>query len=110
MGWYQSGHGDIELAFKSYEEALSMGEHLEFYALNDAMVNTATLYIIHGDEEYVHKGIELLKNQLSEQKTSLRKRVELEIFRIPSSFLNLISVLLMLYTSMITKKHWSGLP
>ncbi len=73
MGWYQSGHGDIELAFKSYEEALSMGEHLEFYALNDAMVNTATLYIIHGDEDYVHKGIELLKNSIERIKEKLKE-------------------------------------
>lgn len=73
MGWYQSGHGDIELAFKSYEEALSMGEHLEFYALNDAMVNTATLYIIHGDEEYVHKGIELLKKSIERTKDKLKE-------------------------------------
>lgn len=73
MGWYQSGHGDIELAFKSYEEALSMGEHLEFYALNDAMVNTATLYIIHGDEDYVHKGIELLKKSIERIKEKLKE-------------------------------------
>ncbi|HEY9030720.1 MAG TPA: GGDEF domain-containing protein [Kangiella sp.] len=73
MGWYQSGHGDIDLAFKSYEEALSMGEHLDFYVLNDAMVNTATLYIVHGDEEYVLKGIELLKQSIERIKEKLQE-------------------------------------
>lgn len=72
MGWYQSGKGDIAAAFKSYEEALSMGESLEFFALNDAMVNTASLYIIHGDEEYVRKGIELHKRSIER----INKRVE----------------------------------
>ncbi|MBD3654311.1 diguanylate cyclase [Kangiella sp.] len=64
MGWYQSGKGDIAAAFKSYEEALSMGESLEFFALNDAMVNTASLYIIHGDDDYIKKGIELHKQSI----------------------------------------------
>ncbi|MCW9028278.1 MAG: GGDEF domain-containing protein, partial [Kangiella sp.] len=72
MGWYQSGKGDIAAAFKSYEEALSMGENLEFFALNDAMVNTASLYIIHGDKEYIRKGIELHKESIER----IKKRAE----------------------------------
>lgn len=72
MGWYQSGKGDIAAAFKSYEEALSMGESLEFFALNDAMVNTASLYIIHGDKEYIRKGIELHKQSIER----IKKRAE----------------------------------
>ena len=64
MGWYQSGKGDIAAAFKSYEEALSMGESLDFFTLNDAMVNTASLYIIHGDQAYIRKGIELHKQSI----------------------------------------------
>ncbi|ACV26561.1 tetratricopeptide repeat-containing diguanylate cyclase [Kangiella koreensis] len=64
MGWYQSGKGDIAAAFKSYEEALSMGESLDFFTLNDAMVNTASLYIIHGDKDYIRKGIELHKQSI----------------------------------------------
>lgn len=72
MGWYQSGKGDIAAAFKSYEEALSMGDNLEFFTLNDAMVNTASLYIIHGDKEYIRKGIELHKQSIER----IKKRSE----------------------------------
>lgn len=68
MGWYQSGNGDIDLAFKSYEEALSLGQHLDFFTLTDVMVNTATLYIVHGDKVYVKKGIELHKETIERLK------------------------------------------
>lgn len=64
MGWYQSGKGDIAAAFKSYEQALAMGDSLDFFTLNDAMVNTASLYIIHGDKDYIRKGIELHKQSI----------------------------------------------
>ncbi|GAA0212666.1 hypothetical protein GCM10009123_19930 [Kangiella japonica] len=64
LGWEQSGNGDIKQAFESYNEALSLGEHLDFYALNDAMANLASLYVIHGDEHYVNKGIELHKKTI----------------------------------------------
>ena len=64
LGWEQSGNGDIKQAFESYNEALSLGEHLDFYALNDAMANLASLYVIHGDEHYVSKGIELHKKTI----------------------------------------------
>ena len=72
LGWYQSGNGDIDLAFRSYNEALSLGEHLNFYELNDAMANTATLYIIHGDKGYVQRGISLHRETIEKLQQKIK--------------------------------------
>ncbi|TWI08218.1 diguanylate cyclase (GGDEF)-like protein [Lysobacter ruishenii] len=57
--WVQSAAGDVAGAFRSYEQALSLAEHASPETLNDVTLNTATLYVMHGDREYVQKGVAL---------------------------------------------------
>ncbi|MGI5307961.1 diguanylate cyclase [Rheinheimera sp. WS51] len=60
IAWVQSSTGDLEQAFSSYEMALPLAEIVNVYLLNDITLNLATLYIVHGDNEYVTKGIKLM--------------------------------------------------
>lgn len=59
VAWKQSSQGDIASAFRSYELALSLAEQASPEALNDVMLNTAALYVMHGDKDYVQKGVQL---------------------------------------------------
>ncbi|WP_333797870.1 GGDEF domain-containing protein [Rheinheimera sp.] len=59
VAWKQSSQGDIASAFRSYELALSLAKQASPEALNDVMLNTAALYVMHGDEAYVRKGVQL---------------------------------------------------
>ncbi len=61
VGWRQSQMGDIGAAFASYEKALEIVPKDQFDATLQIMFDVASLYIVHGDEKLVHKGIELLK-------------------------------------------------
>lgn len=75
MAWKQSEHGDIASAFRSYGLALSLANQASPEALNDVMLNTAALYVMHGDQRYVEKGVQLQKaaikrlEQLVQQKS-----------------------------------------
>ncbi|UJF21653.1 tetratricopeptide repeat-containing diguanylate cyclase [Shewanella sp. OMA3-2] len=68
IGWIQSGVGDIEQAFLSYEAALPLAEHVNIYLLNDITLNLATLYIVHGDNEYIDKGVDLMLESITRLK------------------------------------------
>lgn len=60
IGWRQSQMGDIGAAFVSYEKALDIVPKDDFNTTIQTMFNVASLYIVHGDDQLVNKGIELL--------------------------------------------------
>jgi two-component system, cell cycle response regulator len=60
IGWIQQSNGEIEQAFRSYEAALPLAEYVDIYLLNDVSLNLALLYVMHGDIEYIDKGIALM--------------------------------------------------
>ncbi len=61
LAWRQSQHGNIAAAFQSYETALSLAPSDDLEFVSRIMMDTATNYIVHGDRNYIEKGIELLK-------------------------------------------------
>ena len=61
LAWEQSIQGDISAAFESYETALSLAPPDDTELLSTIMMDTATNYIVNGDEAYVRKSIELLQ-------------------------------------------------
>ena len=72
VAWKQSSNGDIAAAFRSYERALALAEKANPESLYAIMVDTATQYVMHGDKDYIQKGIQLQKGaiaRLEEQKT-----------------------------------------
>lgn len=64
IGWAQASIGNISAAFATYEQGLEFGDKINFFVLNDLMLNTATLYIMYGDADYVAKGIQLHKETI----------------------------------------------
>lgn len=60
IAWRQSELGDIGGAFESLEAALAAAPADDVALLTDLMMDTATSYIVNGDEGYVRKGIALL--------------------------------------------------
>lgn len=84
MGWMQSSNGDIASAFQSYEQALTLGKDIDIFSLTDIMINTATLYIVHGDEEYMQRGLELHKESLKMLRAQMEEQPE-EAYRIESN-------------------------
>ncbi len=73
IGWRHSKEGAITQAFLSYEKALSLAEGSDFETLNGITLNTATIYIVNGDREYVQKGIDLLKNAILQAEAILKE-------------------------------------
>lgn len=65
VAWKQSSNGDIASAFRSYELAMSLAKQASPEALNDVMLNTAALYVMHGDKAYVQKGVQLQQATIS---------------------------------------------
>lgn len=65
VAWKQSSQGDIASAFRSYELALSLAQQASPETLNDVMLNTAALYVMHGDTDYVQKGVQLQLSAIS---------------------------------------------
>lgn len=59
VAWKQSSNGDIADAFRNYERALVLAEKASPESLYAIMVDTATLYVMHGDQDYIQKGIQL---------------------------------------------------
>lgn len=72
MAWQQSGGGDIAGAFRSYERALKLAQQARPELLSDVMLNTATVYVVHGDREYVEKGVQLQQTALARLQKSLQ--------------------------------------
>ena len=60
IAWRQSELGDIGGAFENLEASLAAAPADDVALLTDLMMDTATSYIINGDESYVRKGIALL--------------------------------------------------
>lgn len=63
--WKQSANGNIAGAFRSYELALSQLSQVKPSTLNDVMLNTAVLYVMHGDAEFVKKGVQLQQQTIA---------------------------------------------
>lgn len=63
--WKQSANGNIAGAFRSYELALSQLSQVKPATLNDVMLNTAVLYVMHGDAEFVKKGVQLQQQTIA---------------------------------------------
>jgi len=70
IGWIQSSNGHIGLAFNSFERALELAKDpaVNWPVLNTVMQNTATLYIMYGDKEYMENGVELHQQVLRRTK------------------------------------------
>lgn len=60
IAWRQSELGDIGGAFESLEAALAVAPADDLGLQTDLLMNTATSYIVNGDEHFVRKGIALL--------------------------------------------------
>lgn len=71
LAWEQSKQGDISAAFESYETALSLAPPDDAELLGTIMMDTATNYIVNGDEAYVSKGIELLQRTREQSERAL---------------------------------------
>ena len=57
--WRQSAGGDIRSAFLTYERAMHLASEASQEVFADVTLNTATMYVMHGDPEYVKRGVEL---------------------------------------------------
>ncbi len=78
VGWRQSQMGDIGAAFASYEKALDIVPKENTDQALETMFNVASLYIVHGNEQMIHKGIDLLndirKHHVKEQQQAITKQ------------------------------------
>ncbi|WP_144395290.1 GGDEF domain-containing protein [Pleionea sediminis] len=61
LAWWMSQRGEIATAFAYYEEALISVSSENTSLLNQIMFDAATNYIAHGNDEYVKRGIDLMK-------------------------------------------------
>jgi diguanylate cyclase (GGDEF)-like protein len=71
LAWRQSQYGDISGTYQSYETALAIAPADDVILLSTIMLDTATNYIVHGDESYVNKGIKLLKKTREQSASAL---------------------------------------
>ncbi|WP_034211984.1 GGDEF domain-containing protein [Arenimonas metalli] len=60
VAWRQSQWGDIAGAFENFEAALAIAPADNAELLGEIMMDTATSYIVNGDESYVRRGLALL--------------------------------------------------
>lgn len=61
LAWRLSQSGDITGAFQQFEAALAVAPADDTELLRGLMMDTATSYIVNGDESYIRKGIALLE-------------------------------------------------
>lgn len=61
LAWRLSQSGDITGAFQQFEAALAVAPSDDPELLSGLMMDTATSYIVNGDESYIRKGIALLE-------------------------------------------------
>lgn len=79
LAWRQSQYGDIAGTYHNYEAALSIAPSDDIVLISTIMMDTATNYIIHGDETYISKGINLLKKTREQSKQALDEETDLEM-------------------------------
>ncbi len=60
LAWIQSQDGDISEALASYTEALELVPKENERARFNVLFNLATNFIVHGNDDYIRKGISLL--------------------------------------------------
>jgi len=61
LAWRLSESGDITGAFQQFEAALAVAPTDDTELLQGLMMDTATSYIVNGDDRYIRKGIALLE-------------------------------------------------
>ncbi len=61
LAWRLSQSGDITAAFQQFEAALAAAPSDDPELLSGLMMDTATSYIVNGDDSYIRKGIALLE-------------------------------------------------
>ncbi|NVJ60989.1 MAG: GGDEF domain-containing protein [Gammaproteobacteria bacterium] len=59
VAWLESVNGNIAQAFQTYEKVLPLAEQTNIYFLTNVTLNLALMYVLHGDEDYIQKGIKL---------------------------------------------------
>jgi diguanylate cyclase (GGDEF)-like protein len=79
LAWRQSQYGDIAGTYQNYEAALSIAPADDILLINTIMMDTATNYIVHGDDAYINKGIELLKKTREQSQRALAKETDVEM-------------------------------
>ncbi len=75
LAWQQSQEGDIAGSFASYEAALSVVPEEQGMLMNNIMFDTASNYIVHGDDAYVQRGVELLSKVRKNLQEELNKEL-----------------------------------
>ncbi|TQV74724.1 GGDEF domain-containing protein [Aliikangiella marina] len=76
LAWRQSQNGDIAGTYQNYEAALAIAPSDDIVLLNTIMMDSATNYIVHGDSNYVNKGIELLAKVRQQSTDALENEVD----------------------------------
>lgn len=71
VAWRQSQAGDIAGAFENFEAALSLAPAGNTELLGEIMMDTATSYIVNGDEAYVRNGLALLDDARVQMQAAL---------------------------------------
>ncbi len=73
LAWHLSQAGDVTGAFQQFEAALALAPADDIELLNGLMMDTATTYIVNGDEGYIRKGIALLEQVQAQLQRELAK-------------------------------------
>ncbi|WP_144395269.1 tetratricopeptide repeat-containing diguanylate cyclase [Pleionea sediminis] len=92
VAWLQSVEGDIAQAFESYEQVLPLAEQADINLLTNVTLNLALMYVIHGDREYVQRGIQLKLDTLTRLKQLKIDKPELANYvdrTLPAIYFNL---------------------
>lgn len=71
LAWEQSKAGDVASAFGFYESALALAPAEDVELLGTLMMDTATTYIVNGDEAYIRQGIALLDRTRAQAEQAL---------------------------------------
>ena len=76
--WRKSEAGDIAGAFLDYDVALRTASPSNAELISAITFDTASSYIVHGNEFYIKKGIELLKDLRNSKVLELKKEIPQE--------------------------------
>lgn len=112
VAWRQSQDGDIAGAFENFEAALSLVPAEDGELLGEVMLDTATTYIVNGDDGYVRKGIELLRSarerklQLLQEATKPEDKAQLRDDVLLTEFNEGIAYLLHLGKTQLALPHF----
>lgn len=71
IAWRQSQAGDIAGAFENFEAALAVAPSDDAEVFGEILMDTATSYIVNGDEGYIHRGLALLRQAREQMQRAL---------------------------------------